>query len=103
MVSIVGTSTGSWAKTTNLPFFIPILFNTLNYSNHSFARRNNVRYDSIVMTPSGEQLTEIARLLSEEKLRPVLDREYSLDHVKEALLYSQTGRTKGKNTIGVNR
>ena len=41
-------------------------------------------------------------VVSEVKLKSVIDREFSFDQAREALLYSQSGRAKGKIVIRVN-
>jgi 2-desacetyl-2-hydroxyethyl bacteriochlorophyllide A dehydrogenase len=101
LTSIVGIPSANWAKSQNLPFFMPMVFNFLNRKNRKLARQKNVGFEVVIMSASGEQLSKISNLISEEKLRPVLDKEFSLDQVKEALLYSQTRRAKGKITIKV--
>lgn len=54
-----------------------------------------------MMKPEGTQLTKITKLLEEGILKPVIDREYSLDQIQEAMTYSESGRAKGKIIINV--
>ena len=50
----------------------------------------------VVVTPSGEDLREIADLLEEGSLRPVVDRTYPLEQAAEAHRYSESHRASGK-------
>lgn len=50
----------------------------------------------VVVQPSGDDLREIAELLAEESLRPVVDRTYPLDEAAEAHEYSESHRASGK-------
>lgn len=50
----------------------------------------------VVVQPSGKDMKEIAKLLAEQSLRPVVDRTYPLDEVVEAHEYSESHRASGK-------
>ena len=63
-----------------------------------FVRHRLVRY---VSTPKKEDLRFLARLLEDGKLRPVIDRTYSLDETAEALEYLRAGHARGKVVIRV--
>lgn len=41
----------------------------------------------------------LARLMAEGKVRPVVDRQYRLDEIREAMTYLETGRARGKVVI----
>ncbi len=60
-----------------------------------------VHQDAFFMTPDGEQLDEIAILVEQGKITPLIDRTYTLDQIQEALDYVQTGRAKGKVVIKI--
>ncbi|MEL6359859.1 MAG: NADP-dependent oxidoreductase [Pseudomonadota bacterium] len=101
LVSIVGIPTAEWARSQNLPFYMPILFGLLNRKNNRLARQKKAGFDMVLMQPNAEQLDKITDLIERDELRPVIDREFSLDDIKEALSYSQTGRATGKIVINV--
>ncbi len=52
-----------------------------------------------MMVPNGKQLSKIADLISNETLKPIIDRIFPLDQAKDALLHSQSGHAKGKIII----
>lgn len=65
------------------------------------AEQYGVRFEAFFMWPSGEMLSQLAQLISEGALKPVIDRTFSIDQVQEAYAYLQTGRAKGKVVIQV--
>jgi NADPH:quinone reductase-like Zn-dependent oxidoreductase len=52
---------------------------------------------------STEQLTELAKMVEEGTLAPVIDRTYPMSQAKEALEYLGTGRVKGKVVLTADR
>ena len=65
------------------------------------AEQYGVRFDAFFMWPSGEMLAQLAQLISDGALKPVVDRTYPIDQTQEAYDYIQTGRAKGKVVIQV--
>ena len=51
--------------------------------------------------PYGEQLATLRALIEAGKVRPVIDRTYSLEQAAEAFLYAETERTAGKVVITI--
>ena len=51
------------------------------------------------MHPDVGQLAEIAGLLAEERVRPVIDKVFPFDQAKQALAYLEKGRAKGKVVV----
>ena len=65
------------------------------------AEQYSVRFESFFMWPSGEMLSQLAQLISDGALKPVIDRTFSIDQVQEAYDYLLGGRAKGKIAIQV--
>jgi len=65
------------------------------------AKQYGVRFEAFFMWPSGEMLSQLAQLISDGALKPVIDRTFSIDQVQEAYGYLQGGRAKGKIVIQV--
>ncbi len=65
------------------------------------AKQYGVRFEAFFMWPSGEMLSQLAQLISDGALKPVIDRTFSIDQIQEAYAYLQTGRAKGKIVIQV--
>jgi NADPH:quinone reductase-like Zn-dependent oxidoreductase len=65
------------------------------------AEQYGARFEVFFMWPSGEMLSQLAQLISDGVLKPVIDRTYPIDQTQEAYDYIQTGRAKGKVVIQV--
>jgi len=65
------------------------------------AVERDVTFHSFFMEPNGEQLAEIAALITDGTIRPVLDRTFPLDDVAAAYDYARTGRPNGKVAVAV--
>ena len=65
------------------------------------AEQYGVHFEAFFMWPSGEMLSQLAQLISDGVLKPVIDRAYPIDQTQEAYDYLQTGRAKGKVVIRV--
>lgn len=101
LASIVGIPSAAWARAEGLPFFMPWLFNLMNWKNQKLAKKHQVRFESIIMGPDGKNLAIIAAMAAEGKIKAVIDKVFPLAQTKEALLYSQSGRATGKIVISV--
>jgi NADPH:quinone reductase-like Zn-dependent oxidoreductase len=53
----------------------------------------------VIVNSKHEDLLFLNQLIEEKKLTPVLDKIYQFSELAQAHLYSETGRTKGKNII----
>jgi len=65
----------------------------------NIAEKLGVSMKAFTMQPDGKQLVEIAGLVDAGAVKPIIDRIFTFDHGKQALLYSKTGRAKGKIVI----
>jgi NADPH:quinone reductase-like Zn-dependent oxidoreductase len=68
----------------------------------SWIRKNKAKNLSVLMVPQNRKdLVAIAELCETGKIVPVIDRQYSLEEVPEAMRYVGEGRAKGKVVITV--
>jgi NADPH:quinone reductase-like Zn-dependent oxidoreductase len=65
------------------------------------AAERDVAFHPFFMEPSGEQLSEIADLITGGVVEPILDNTYPLDKVAEAYRYAQSGGPNGKVAIAI--
>lgn len=65
------------------------------------AKRHRVSYSFLFMRASGDQLREITSLIDSGIIRPVVDRVFPFESIKEALAYVENGRAKGKVIVRV--
>jgi NADPH:quinone reductase-like Zn-dependent oxidoreductase len=63
------------------------------------AKRQGVRYAFLFMRASGAQLRELATLIDDGHLHPVVDRVFPFDATLEAVAYLDQGRAKGKVVV----
>ena len=102
LVSISGIPTPDYADKFGLNFFIKTLFYLLNMKNTSIAKKHKVNYKYLFMNASGEELSKIAKLIEDKKVKPLVDKTFPLKDVKDAFAYQQTGRAKGKIIIKIS-
>jgi NADPH:quinone reductase-like Zn-dependent oxidoreductase len=75
------------------------LFGLLSRKIIRHAKKGGVEYSFLFVRPDGSQLAEIGELLRAGRIRPVIDKVFSFEHVKEALAYLEKGRAKGKVVV----
>jgi NADPH:quinone reductase-like Zn-dependent oxidoreductase len=57
------------------------------------------RYHWGFMKPSGHALSEVANLVEAGRLKPLVDRTFSLEHIADAQEYCESGHVRGKIVI----
>lgn len=75
------------------------LFWIVSYGIRARARRAGVRYRYLFMHPSGDDLTLLAGLIEQQKLKIIVDRTYPFAQIADALGYVESGRAKGKVVV----
>ena len=101
LVSINGMPDRAFAQRFKLNPLLGWIFHLANSKPRRLAQAAGGRYEYLLMHPSGEQLTQIARLLESGAVKPVIDRVFPLVQTAEALAYSESGRASGKVVIEV--
>ena len=101
VVSIGGTPSTAFARSWGLNPIIVLLISLMSRKVTAAARRHNARYEYLFMRADGEQLREITRLVECGVIKPLVDKVFSLEQVRDALAYSESGRATGKVVIKV--
>ena len=101
VLSLVGPPDAAFARARNMNVIMTALFGLMSWKIHRLARRRGVTYGMMFVRPDGAQLTRIAALLDEGKLRPVIDKVFPFEQVGEVLAYLATGRAKGKVVVSL--
>ncbi len=65
------------------------------------AEERDVTFHQFFMEPDGKQLAEIAALITQGVVRPVIDSTFALDDVAAAYEYARAGKANGKVAITV--
>lgn len=101
VVSINGTPDANMADELKLGFLMKNIFTLLSLKTNLQAKKLGVTYSFHFMYPSGTELTQLKKLYENKTLKPVVDKIFPFESVKDALSYSESGNAKGKIVIRV--
>jgi len=101
LISISGPPDVAFAKTNGLNWFLQQAMRLLSLGIRNKAKHHRVTYSFLFMRANGEQLSQITSLIEGGHIRPVIDRIFPFDAVREAWAYLDTGRAKGKIVLKV--
>ena len=101
VVSIAGSPDYRNAEEMRLDMLRSLLLRVVGLRVNSRARRAGVNYRFIFMKPLGEELAQIAALISEGVIKPVVDRIFPISECQSAIEYSASGRARGKIVISL--
>jgi NADPH:quinone reductase-like Zn-dependent oxidoreductase len=99
VVSLVGPPDAAFARARGMNFFMVFVFGMLSRKMIRHANKRGIEYSFLFGHPDGGQLAEIAKLLNEGTIRPVIDRTFPFDQAKEGLAHLEKGRAKGKVVV----
>nr|WP_246448596.1 NADP-dependent oxidoreductase [Roseateles oligotrophus] len=103
VVSVVGPPDLELARDWPMPFYLRAAIALLSWRVRRLASRCGCRYRFLLMQPSGAQLAEIAQLIDQGHIRPVIDRVYPFEQAREAMAYAEAGHASGKVVISHGR
>jgi len=101
LISISGPPDPEFAKDMGASWIVRQVMRLLSYRIRKKARRHGVNYSFLFMRASGDQLREIGSLIESGAIRPVVDRVFPFESTKEAMVYVEKGRAKGKVVVRV--
>ncbi len=101
IVSIAGTPDYRTAQDMELVYWKSLVLGALGWRVQRKAKRAGVNYRFIFMKSRGDELAQIAALVEQGAIRPVLDRVFPFAEVQAALEHSETGRAKGKIVVSI--
>lgn len=101
LVSISGPPDRQFAEEIGAPWFVKLATRAMSLGVRRKAKRRNLAYSFLFMRADGDQLREIASLLDDGHIRPVVDTVFPFQSTNEALAYVEAGRAKGKVVIRV--
>ena len=90
LVAISGDADGHWIGPLGRAVKAMVLF-----------RLSSQRLSIFTVKPNGEDLRYLKELIEESKLRPIIDRTYSLSEAPEAIRYLEEGHARGKVVVTV--
>ena len=101
MISISGPPDPAFARQIKGPWFLPLATRLLSLGARRKASRIDGSYSFLFMRADGGQLSQIAKLVDDGVIRPVVDRVFPFESTNEALAYVEAGRAKGKVVVKV--
>lgn len=69
--------------------------------NGSLAAKHEVHFDTLWMTPNGEMLAELGKLIGEGIVEPIIDSVFTMDQVEAAYERLATGHAIGKIVVTI--
>jgi len=101
LISISGPPDAAFARSIGASWVLRMIVGALSYGIRAKAKRRQVHYSFLFMRASGDQLSEIASLIDDGIIRPVVDRVFPFTSIKEAMAYVEAGRAKGKIVVSL--
>jgi NADPH:quinone reductase-like Zn-dependent oxidoreductase len=95
------TPSPAFARSWGLNPIIVFAIRMLSRKTLAAARKRQARYAYLFVRADGEQLREITRLVEAGAIKPLVDKVFPLEQVRDALAYSESGRATGKVVIRV--
>jgi alcohol dehydrogenase len=102
VVSVGSTPSAAFARSWGLNPILVLAIGVMSRKAMTASRAHDARYEYLFMRADGEQLRLITRLVESGAIKPVIDKVFPLDRVRDALAYSESGRVTGKVVIGVS-
>jgi len=99
VVSLIGPPDAAFARTRGMNFLMKFIFGLISSEIIRQAKKRGAEYSFLFMHPDGRQLAEIGKLLDAGHIVPVIDKIFPFEQTKEALLYLEEGRAKGKVVV----
>lgn len=101
LISLVGPPTPEFAEEIGLPWYLKLVTKLLSSSVKKKAKNTNTMFKFLFMRAEGSQLKQITQLIESGAIEPVIDKIFSFEQTNDAMLYVESGRTKGKVVIKV--
>ncbi len=99
LISIAGIPTAEVGREWGVNFVVRAVMGFKNRISTKLAQEREVNFKYVFMHPSGKQLRDIATWVEAGKIKTIIDKTFDLDHIRDALNYSQSGRAVGKVVI----
>lgn len=103
LVSLRAMPNGSFAKRMGLPIWKQILFAIAGRKFDKMAEKYGIHYHFIFVQSNGDQLNEVANILSKLELKPSIDSVYPFEEVNSALDKVANGHSRGKTVLSIQK
>ena len=100
-ISISGPPDPDFAEEIGAPWFVKLIMRLLSSGVRKKAKRFNVAFSFLFMKANGDQLKAITSLINSGTIKPVMDKVFPFESIKEAIAYVEGGRAKGKVVVRI--
>jgi alcohol dehydrogenase len=100
VVSIGSTPSAGFARSWGLNPMVVLAIRVMSRKATAAARDHHARYEYLFVCADGGQLRD-TRLVESGAIKPLIDKVFPLEQVRDALAYSESGRATGKVVIKV--
>jgi NADPH:quinone reductase-like Zn-dependent oxidoreductase len=100
-IGISGPPDPAFARESGLNPALRLAITVLSNKIRRHARKLGVSYEFLFMRASGDQLRQIASLVDDGVLRPIVGKVFSFDQTPEALQYLTEGGIRGKAVVAL--
>ena len=101
LISISGPPDPAFAQAQGLNAVLRLVLRLMSAGIRRKARRVGVDYSFLFMRADGAQLGEIAKLIEDGAIRPVVDRTFPFGKLNDAMTYVDRGHAKGKVVVSL--
>ncbi len=101
IVSLIGPLDAAFARDRHLNVFLRFVFALMSHKIMRLSKKRGLTYSFLFVRPDGDQLTQIAKIIEAEQIRPVIDKVFPFAEAEEALAYLAQGHAKGKVVVKV--
>jgi NADPH:quinone reductase-like Zn-dependent oxidoreductase len=101
LISLSGPPDPAFARGSGASWFVSLIVRLMSSGVRRKAARRGLKYSFLFMRGDGPQLREIARLIEDGAIHPVIDRAFPFESANEALAYVEAGRAKGKVVLKI--
>lgn len=99
LISLSGPPTPAFALARGLAWPLRQVLRLMSHGIRRKVKKQNVEYTFVFMRADGAQLHEITALVESGAIRPVVDKVFPFQDIRQALAYSESGRAKGKVVV----
>lgn len=101
VISIAGPPDQHLAQTMGANGLVKLIMSFMGRAIRKKAKKHGVNYRFLFMQANGMQLQQIAQLVEQQHIKPIIDRIYDFAETKQAMQYVNAGRSKGKVVIHI--
>lgn len=101
LISLVGPPTPEFAEEIGLPWYLKLVTKLISSGAKKKAKKLNATFKFLFMRAEGSQLEQITQLIESGIIKPVIDKVFQFEQTNDAMVYVESGRTKGKVVIKI--